>query len=126
MSTRALPEIDDDAVDAFTRGQCHALALAIHERTELPLVGIWGWRDNRDDTPNHVVVMLPDESLLDIEGPQAEKRWEGHIAPLDIQEVLDLQNRDYRAPDMGTARRYAQAVLKQYGIKAFKPKRRTK
>ena len=130
MTARALLEIDDDAVDEYTRGQCHALALAIHERTDLPLAGIWRDCDDPDeDTPYHVVVMLPedgDNNLLDIEGPHAGDRWKGEVRELEVGQVLDLHLRDYRAPDMGNARRYAQAVLKQYGIKAFKPKRRTK
>ncbi len=127
MSTQALPRIDQEAVSEFTCGQCHALALAIHEKTGLPLAGIWriGWSGRV--TPCHVVVMLPedgDNNLLDIQGPHAEERWEGEVRELAVEEVLDFQNRDYRAPEMGNAKRYAEAVLRTYGIKSFKPTRR--
>src|ERR1035437_6030934 len=130
MSTAAaLPKIDNDAVEEFTCGQCHALALAIHEETKLPLAGIW--RDKYEDwelepTPDHVVVVLPDSRLLDIEGPGAENRWVGAVRPFTPEEVMDFQKFDYHAPDMGNAKRYAQAVLKQYGIQKFTPLKRSR
>ena len=127
----SLPKIDSKAIDEFTRGQCHALALALHERTGLPLAGIWCDYHDLPETPCHVVVMLEDGKLLDIEGPNAEERWDGKVYPLAKVEVEDFCNRDYVKPRMKTAMLYAEAVLKQnaaelkrLGIKPFKTRKR--
>jgi hypothetical protein len=121
--------IDKDVVDTFTRGQCHALALAIHEQTQLPLAGVWRlFEDPESETPAHVVVLLPDGDLLDIEGPGVECRWSDIygaaviVKPLEVEYVHDLHNRDYSKPRMEEAKPRAKAVLKKYGIQPFKMK----
>jgi hypothetical protein len=118
------PEIDDDAIETFTRGQCHALALALHEETKFPLVGLWsdGWETR--GTPCHVVVRMPKGTLLDIAGPGAEDRWEGTARKLSKAVVEDLCNKDYSTPRMDEARPYAKAVLRDHGIRPFKTKKR--
>jgi hypothetical protein len=127
MATRALPRINQDAVDQFTCGQCHALALAIHEKTGLPLAGIWRHDYNPEhSTPCHVVVQHPKGTLIDIQGPGAEDRWEGIVQSMDVEVVRDLSNRDYSTPRMDEAEPYANAVLKTYNIQPFKVSKRRK
>ncbi len=128
MSTPALPRIDSNAISTFTCGQCHALALAIHEETRLPLAGLWlSYEDPEITTPAHVVAVLPNGSLLDIQGPGAEDRWEGPVKRMLLKEVKNLHNRDYREPLFEYARPYAKAVLEAYGIQPFniKPRRKS-
>ena len=64
--------VDQSAVTAFTRGDCHSFAVALHDRTGWPIVGIGGatW------TPGHFVVYDPEiDDYVDIEGPGALDRW---------------------------------------------------
>jgi len=115
---KPLPQIDDDAVYEFTKGQCHALALVLHDLTGFPLVGL-GPVDYHTKTPDHVAVLLPAGTALDIQGPGAEERWQSSygFTPYQREEVEDFCNRDYSKPRLKTALPYAKAVLKKYRIK---------
>jgi hypothetical protein len=66
--------IDRRAKDAFAHGQCHSLALALHQVTGWPMFGIGG-------APNHFIVYCPDlDTYIDIDGPGAETRNQNFIA----------------------------------------------
>lgn len=56
--------IDGMAVGAFAQGQCHALALALHERTGWPVIVL---EDDEADAI-HFAVQTPDGRALDITG----------------------------------------------------------
>lgn len=58
--------INDAAVEAFTRGGCAALAIAIHDTTGWPIVEV----GHCDGLGMHSMVRTPDGRLLDINGPQ--------------------------------------------------------
>lgn len=109
--------LDHEAVHCFTNGQCHALALAIHQRTGWPLVQA-GW--NEADYPDHWLVRHPSGQLLDIVGLQSEeevcerwgKVWEGSVTALD--RVWNDPASGYWEPLMGNAESFVDVVLSTY------------
>ena len=117
-------------VSMYTCGQCHALALALHEQAGLPLMGL-STLPYPESTPSHVVVGLPDGTLFDIQGPLAELRWAQCTSfPLTKGAVEGLHRRDYSRPRMEDARVVAKALLRRnrtylanLGITPFKGRR---
>lgn len=115
--------IDDAARCAFTQGQCHALAFALWERTEWPIVALVAPVDGAsgemvnstisttDDTPtinayglssfaDHLAVRHPSGQLLDILGladlVQVMGRYGHRRAPIDDQwGLLPQQHPDW-------------------------------
>lgn len=74
--------IDQSAVTAFTRGDCHSFAIAMHDRTGWPIIGIGG----ETHTPGHFVLYDPEiDDYVDIEGPGALDRWD-YLARIMIRE----------------------------------------
>lgn len=118
--------VTSDAVDVFTRGQCHALALALHEIVpESELCGVGQDYDTWEDesTPQHVLVRLPDGRYLDVEGAHPERivtdTWfervgDGEIQPLDRERALGAFDGRYWDPDLDAGRAFAPAVLAEY------------
>lgn len=51
--------------DIFRDGQCHALALALHEHTGWPIVGLWSPETGFDE---HYMARMPDGRLVDVMG----------------------------------------------------------
>lgn len=132
--------IDETAEHVFTRGQCHALALAIHDETGWPIVGIAG---DGNHHPGHCAIERPDGRIIDITG-YAEYAWIGRgysdWFPVDpeaaragfpvdeydpgIQEWDDMWGDEfpderpdtyYRMPDMDAARSFVRPVLERTG-----------
>jgi hypothetical protein len=56
----------------FTRGHCHSFALAVHELTGWPIVGLFV---DYDSMAWHCVNRTPDGRLFDILGLGVEERW---------------------------------------------------
>jgi hypothetical protein len=114
--------ITKKAKEVFQCGQCHALALALHEEAGLPLVGLYN--DSDTDTPSHVVVQVKGNVLLDITGlgPENTPLWRRcEPRPLTKQEVEQFAELDYLEPNKDVARPFAKTLLKKYGIEPFKP-----
>lgn len=110
------------AKKVFTQGQCHALALAVHELTGYQLVGLYSYYEDPEyNTPAHVVVRMPNGSLLDIEGPGCESRWPNDAIEVTKEDVLEFQNRDYLEPNLEAARPFARTLCKRYGLAPFTP-----
>lgn len=69
---------DDEAIYIFTNGHCHSFALAAHEATGLPMMGLQPVVDPDADPEdlwdpntkymNHVVLHLDEDTYLDAEG----------------------------------------------------------
>jgi hypothetical protein len=57
-------ELDERALRAFTEGQCHGFALALHRRKQWPLVAI----DDADGSCVHICARDSDDRLVDIRG----------------------------------------------------------
>jgi hypothetical protein len=91
----------------FTHGQCHSLAVAIHDMTGWELFGQLGFSDE----PSHVFVKSP-FGFLDIEGNNAGAWYDGEPYPLSREEIL--QFRTYKPCDPENARPFAELVLKTF------------
>ena len=102
--------------DTFQYGQCHALALALHEHTGWP---VWAMKA-RDGGETHFLVRAPDGRLVDITGAHdiaaMETTWTGCTAtPTTAGRINSLIARnDMETPLMNLAR----AVLPQVLVKA--------
>lgn len=114
--------IDHKAEHAFTRGQCHALALALHRLTGWELYGLYDsdYDFECGETPAHVVVRMPNGDYLDIEGNNALENWREswpNSVPYAVTEaqVLDFENIDYCAPAIDAAMPFAVTLFAKYG-----------
>lgn len=110
--------LDEAARIAFSCGQCHALALAVHEQTGWPLeaffeVAEWGPTLNID----HVCVRMPDGRLLDARGAWSqevicENFYLEELRPVDANSVKALDHaHGWRIADVETARSLVPALL---------------
>ena len=116
--------VDENAVRAFTNGQCHAFALAVHELTEWEMCGLH-WPHN-SGSPNHCVAITPEGKLLDIHGLEAEANaeeigWTGRT-PLTKEQIVEGLEY-YIKPDVEAALPFARTILAREGYLA-KPKRK--
>jgi hypothetical protein len=126
--------IDDRARAAFTEGQCHALAIATHDRTgwgielliEAAPTSRWRKRERYgiEDRWVHAVNRCPDGKLLDIHGRQSEdellERWGGSdrvtLRPVDRETLLELHRHGSGvAPDLEGAGPFAETLLTNLG-----------
>lgn len=110
--------------DVFEAGYCHALALAVHERTGWPVVGL-GERSFSDSS--HYLVRRPDGMLVDVRGVRAEadvlQQWDGGDGYYTVHEGdADFLWREVERGDMEDpadvwqlAHHVAQAVTEQSG-----------
>lgn len=127
--------IDEAAVTAFRNGQCHALALAPHERTGWPIVASGPseccYDEDCPDTNDsagvcdcqvqHLAVERPDGYLVDIEGARPRDDFLLASADPDFDEVRPLapdhlerilwDSQSWREPDVAAARGFVDAVL---------------
>lgn len=118
--------IDSAAKYAFTRGQCHALALVLHRLTGWKLYGLYSeyeWtrkQAGRKSTPGHVVVRTSEGKYIDITGDDAVQSWytywpDSTPHPVTEKEVLEFSNIDYCKPDITAAVPYALTLWVKYG-----------
>lgn len=107
--------INQNAVAAFNRGQCHSLAYAINKDTGWPILGI----GDSNSSPNHCVVYNPNiDDYIDISGPGSLGRgmhsdWAyemiREILPAEIETGLPY----YLPLNFEAAYPFAKAVLKK-------------
>lgn len=107
-------KINAEAVHVYSNGQCHALALAINERTGWPIVGASPFGT---DYPNHVAVKRPDGRIIDITGYVNFGYWGSEWYELDPGVVRNRFEDDdgpaYLEPNIEVARTFVDAVLAQ-------------
>jgi hypothetical protein len=112
--------IDANAERAFTNGQCHALAIAIHDLTGWQLIALCqadpdDFEDRYDvlDNSGHVVVRTPRGDYLNIRGKDVLDRW-SDSKPVEItrDEACDMPR--YMKPDLNAARVFAPVVLRKF------------
>ena len=114
--------IDQRAIDAFTRGQCHALALALNKTQGWELYGLYpiGAYDNYpldidsgDLTPSHVIVRSDAGEYIDIMGVGADCRWthRTELVPIQRKHVLRYEKIDYLEPNMDVAKKFVEPLL---------------
>ena len=95
---------DEGAVELYTNGFCHALALALHERTGWPLVAIWGMEGRRPCLA-HVAVEHPrsPNAIVDVRGVRdlgdamadywdLTDPWSENVTPGDIQKWIEIDD----------------------------------
>jgi hypothetical protein len=114
--------LDSTAIRAFKRGQCHALALAIHELTGWTIKGLGCYRENdASDSPAHCVVWCPKlRSYVDIGGRvprtyyRSEFGWK--VINRSVTPSRAKNFRNYLKPNMRAARAFAKTVLRDLEI----------
>lgn len=92
-------------VDRYMRGMCHALALALHARTQSPLVSIWGI-EGGEHLLAHVAVEHPRDPswIVDVRGlrPLADaideyhdmdEPWTEFCTPENVHAWIDDEDR---------------------------------
>lgn len=123
--------IDDNARHAFSNGQCHALALGLHELTGWEIGGLqwcceacgsdspeWCGCD-ADTLPAHVVVRKEDGELIDIGGTVDFAEWGSDFRPVDPDALTyTYPDQGYLVPDLDAGRAFAETVLSEYGYSA--------
>ena len=120
--------IDSNAKTAFTNGQCHSLAYAIHKLTGWPMVGLRGYEYDEDggddwgrdyfDPGSHVVVESP-KGLLDIDGLGARERWQSKFGemyeiPIDPETIHDGFEGYLRVDESPLVNLYAYKLVRKY------------
>ena len=121
IKVRADGIVDSNAVTAFTQGQCHAFALALHEISGWPIFGRFAIRDDLGGTPEHCIVKSP-KGYVDIQGLGADTRHRGHLKKVTCAQVLGFQNIDYMEPDVEVARPFAEQIYRKLtGLEPRKP-----
>ncbi len=126
--------LDAYAEEAFRRGACAAIALAIHERTHWPIVAITDHHNVFEDgragggSALHWTVKAPDGRLLDVDGLHtAEELIEEYEEDADegeaaagLSTVADITEWYIEAQGepipLELARTFVDAVLKKAGL----------
>jgi len=112
--------IDKEARFAFTNGQCHALAVALHRLTGWPIKGA-SYDRYEDDSPTHCVVYWRERRVyVDVNGASRQVRIDGtrfyishrYIDPHTAANRLSY----YIKPDLTTAALFARTILRDLGI----------
>ena len=114
--------IDENARKVFSAGQCHALALAIHELTGWPIKGIGNrYNDDEPQSPAHCVVWCPPlKKYVDIKGAKGRdyyrrrNNWKVLASNVQPQQVQSFER--YLTPNMKAARVFAKTVLRDLEI----------
>lgn len=129
---------DEYSIEAFKNGQCHALALALHERTAWPIVSVGPdecvYDEDCDPSGDsagvcacqihHLAIRRPDGWIVDIEGPRPEPDFiEGSTdpdntlkpAPADrLDSILRNTDGTWRTPNLAVARAFVDVALTPY------------
>jgi hypothetical protein len=104
-------KIDANACEVYSFGQCHALALALHQETSYPIVACLSEEGN----PDHYAVQLPDGRILDIEGAkEAEEVLEygETLKPYTSKELeRDVEKYQLNSPNLEVARSFVEPLL---------------
>ena len=114
--------LNDAARDVFCRGHCHSLALALIELipdAELAAVFTEG-----DPVADHILVRLPDGSLLDANGLHDDEDdvtspygWSSFLDDISGDEIWWLQDtNNYRAARVDDAMPFARALIARKAI----------
>lgn len=109
--------IDPDSEYVFTNGQCHALAMALHQATGWPLYRVKPRGYDCCPTCAHWMVGLPDGRLLDIMGVSSrdEVRMEwGRAVESNRTEWAEVQECCYLTADMEAAESFVSVVIETY------------
>jgi hypothetical protein len=111
--------LNDGALDAFTHGQCHALALVIHQLTGWIIKGA-SWDKGNDDSPNHCVAYWRERrAYVDIAGAQKRVkigRDKLHISHRRLSAIQVQRLRNYVKADLDAALPFAKTILRNLNV----------
>jgi hypothetical protein len=102
--------IDDRALLGFTMGQCHAMALALREKTGGPIVGLV----EKASPFDHLLTRSDDGRLIDIGGARSPDLISsgGQLTEVDVDTVRALTtDHGWEVPQLDIARLFVSAVL---------------
>lgn len=122
-------ELDDTATKAFSEGQCHALARAVHERTGWPIAVRYqaeasdtGLAQSAENHWDHAYVVHPSGKVLDVHGLQSKEELDRRLGddwPAEHQQVPHdwphWKSPGIRRPAMKVARSFVDPLLKKIG-----------
>ena len=105
--------LDSEAKRAFSKGQCHALAIAINKLTGWKIKGV-GFSYDTPDSPTHCCNYSPElKAYVDIDGLSKKapvgRVLNSNISPREAMGSL----RGYLDPDVETAMPFARSVLRK-------------
>jgi hypothetical protein len=105
-------KLDERAWLAFIYGQCHGLALALHNRTGWPLVAVVD--DN--GACGHVCVRRPDGQIVDVTGAHISEEmasaFAGQILDTDTHYIHDLESQHgWASAEPDSAAAWVDAVI---------------
>lgn len=99
--------ITEEAKIVFSQGQCHSLAVAIHELTGYPLYGAM----RISSEPTHIFVKSP-VGFLDIDGPNADRWFNEEPFPVTKEEIFNFSL--YKPCNPQNAHPFAELVIQTY------------
>jgi hypothetical protein len=103
------PHLTPYIENIFTHGQCHALAVALHEILGWPIYGIfdsWG----PDKTTYHYMLQCPRGGFADVTGFHC---FDCGYRKTTKRTILAHRNKDFVKPAMEFARHYAPLVIEK-------------
>jgi hypothetical protein len=105
--------VDGRAREAFTTGQCHALALALHQATGWDLLAA-GVAGRAECCPAHWAVRVPDGRVLDIEGVHGYREFTGEwgsVRPVTVDRWREAHHCCYLPANLQAAKFFVRPVL---------------
>jgi hypothetical protein len=108
-------ELDDRARLAFGAGQCHGLALALHDTQGWPLVAV----DDEENRRIHICVRRPDGMLVDVNGAHTDvevmqARPGCSLHGIDEDAISDLVgHHGWALPEVEKATAWVELVVEQ-------------
>lgn len=109
-----LGELDANARLTFMNGQCHSFAVALHEHTGWPIIGV-AWSEMWGDFGHFVCYDEDNDRYVDITGAHTEEeiisRW-GCYRPTTLQKIRSwVNNSHYYALHVQEAGTFVQPIL---------------
>jgi hypothetical protein len=105
--------LNEEAEAVFTRGQCHALAIAINQLTGWPIKGV-GYKSDSPDSPSHCLNYCPDrKGYVDIKGLHKKPTDNFKVVNRNIsQETARKYLSGYLEPNVRAAIPFAKTILR--------------
>jgi hypothetical protein len=114
--------LDGNARRAFTCGQCHALAIALHRLTGLTIKGLGNPHDGQDEpnSPAHCVVWSPKlQAYVDIDGITGRFGWSCNrwrVLNRHLSEKTAEHMKHYLQPNISAALPFARTIIRDLGL----------
>ncbi len=108
--------IDEAATYVFSRGQCHALALAVHQLTGWPIKGVGDYSDS-PLSPGHCINYSPTHKVyMDIRGIRPKPHSTYKVVNRRIHPKHIGNMAGYLEPNIEAAIPFAKTLLRQLKV----------